>query len=233
MNYTIDGVIERYPGINIGVLIGSKLKIGKSNLELEKYKSSSIEIAVKNVGSVPVGQVPHIASWREMYRSFGTKPGDYHSSIEALTRRVIKMGQLPLINTAVDVYNSVSLRYMIPMGGFDTDHVEGDIALRFSQGNEEFAGLGMIENEHTYLGEVVYSDARRILTRRWNFRDCIETMITEATSNLVMFIDGSPEIPRFDVEMALRELADQLEMYCGGSYASYIADKANPVIKIG
>ncbi len=233
MNYTIEGVIGRYPDINIGVLAGKGLGIGKTDPDLEKYKTESIVIALKKVDDAPIGQQPHIASWREMYRSFGTKPGDYHSSIEALARRVVKTQQLPTINTVVDAYNSVSLRYMIPMGGFDTDHIEGDIALRFSEGNEAFRGLGMAEQEHTYFGEAVYADSKRILTRRWNFRDCVETMITESTTNLVMFIDGSPEILRTDVENALSELSLKLEKYCGGSYIGHVADKANPVVKIG
>ncbi len=233
MNYTIEGVLSRYPGINIGVLVGRGLRIGKTDPELEVYKEESIGIALRMVGTAPVGQQPHVASWREMYRSFGTKPGDYHSSIEALARRAVKTGQLPSINSVVDAYNSVSLRYMIPIGGFDTDHVEGDIALRFSEGGEAFTGLGMAEQERTYPGEAVYADARRILTRRWNFRDCVETMITKVTTNLVMFIDGSPEIPRADVENSLSELGSRMEKYCGGTYARHIADESNPVVKIG
>jgi len=231
LNYTIEGILGKYPKVNIGVLVGNGLKNSKANLELERYKRDSLRIMLEKVGDAPVSQHPYVASWREMYRSFGTKPADYHSSVEALARRAVKT-QLPRINTAVDAYNAVSIKHMIPMGGFDTDHVEGDITVRISEGNEPFQGLGMTEKEYTYPGEAVYADAKRILTRRWNFRDCVETMITEETRNLVMFIDGSPEIPRAEIVEALNELKTRLEQYCGGSYTTNLADSNTPIIKI-
>lgn len=232
MNYTIEGVLGKYPKVNIGVLVGTGLEIEKANLELEKYKRDSMRVMLEKVGDAPVSQHPYVASWREMYRSFGTKPADYHSSVEALARRAVKTQQIPRINTAVDTYNAVSIRHMMPMGGFDTDHVEGDIAVRLSGGNEPFQGLGMTEKEYTYTGEAVYADAKRILTRRWNFRDCVETMITEETKNLVMFIDGTPEIPRAEIAEALKELETRLGQYCGGSYKTAIVDSQTPIIKI-
>jgi DNA/RNA-binding domain of Phe-tRNA-synthetase-like protein len=231
LNYTIEGILGKYPKVNIGVLVGNGLKNSKANLELERYKRDSLRIMLEKVGDAPVSQHPYVASWREMYRSFGTKPADYHSSVEALARRAVKT-QLPRINTAVDAYNAVSIKHMIPMGGFDTDHVEGDITVRISEGNEPFQGLGMTEKEYTYPGEAVYADAKRILTRRWNFRDCVETMITEETRNLIMFIEGSPEIPRAEIVEALNELKTRLEQYCGGSYTTNLADSNTPIIKI-
>ena len=232
MNYSIEGVIEKYPEINIGVLTGRGLTIKRVHPDLEKYKSDSLLATMNLIGGDSVTIHPYIASMRNLYRTFGTKPADYHPSAEALVRRAIKTQQLPLINTAVDTYNAVSVRYLIPMGGFDTDLIVGDIALRFSAGDEAFSPLGEIEHECTYLGEVVYADDKRVLTRRWNYRDCVETRITEKTVNVVMFVDGSPEIPRVEVEKALKELALNLEEYCGGRYSTNIANSGTPVAKI-
>lgn len=232
MNYSIEGVMEKYAGVNIGVLAGTGLSIRRMHPDLEKYKSDSLQVAKDLIGGGSVTNHPYIASMRNLYRTFGTKPADYHPSAEALIRRAIKAQQLPLINTAVDTYNAVSVRYLIPMGGFDTDLIEGDIVLRFSTGNEAFSPLGEIEREFTYPGEVVYADDRRVLTRRWNYRDCFETRITEKTARVIMFVDGSPEIPRVEIEKALEELALNLEKYCGGSYSTNVADSGTPIIKI-
>lgn len=232
MKYNIEGIIEKYPRINIGVLVGTGLSINGTNPDLEEYKSNSLKVATNLIAKDSITNHPYIASMRNLYRTFGTKPADYHPSAEALVRRAIKTQQLPTINTAVDVYNAVSIRHLIPMGGFDTDQIEGDILLRFSAGNEPFSPLGEIERECTYPGEVVYADDRRVLTRRWNYRDCIETRITEKTANVVMFIDGSPEIPRVEVENALKELANNLEKYCNGIYSTNVADSRTPTIRI-
>jgi DNA/RNA-binding domain of Phe-tRNA-synthetase-like protein len=232
MKYRIEGVIERYPDVNIGVLVGTGLNIDKTHPDLEKFKSDCLQLAKESIGSDPIINHPYIASMRNLYRTFGTMPTDYHPSAEALVRRAIKTQQLPLINTAVDAYNAVSVRHLIPMGGFDTDLIEGDIALRFSNGNEAFSPLGEIEHECTYPGEVVYADDKRVLTRRWNYRDCVETRITEKTVNVVMFMDGSPEIPRVEVAKVLEELVLNLKKYCGGIYSTNIADSRTPIIKL-
>jgi len=232
MKYSIKGVIEKYNEVNIGVLAGTGLNINKMHPDLEKYKSDCLQLTKDKIGSNPIINHPYIASMRNLYRTFGTKPADYHPSAEALIRRAMKTQQLPIINTAVDTYNAVSVKYLIPMGGFNTDLIDGDIALRFSAGNELFSPLGEIEHEYTYPGEVVYADDKRVLTRRWNYRDCVETRITEKTVNIIMFIDGSPEIPRVEVEKALKELVLNLEKYCGGRYLTNIADLRTPVIKV-
>jgi lysyl-tRNA synthetase class 2 len=232
MKYSVEGVVEKYPAVNIGVLTGTGLSIKRMHPDLEKYKSDSLQVAKDLIGGDSVTNHPYIASMRNLYRTFGTKPADYHPSAEALVRRAIKTQRLPLINTAVDIYNAVSVRHLIPMGGFDTDLIEGDIVLRFSEGNEAFSPLGEVEHEVTYPGEVVYADDRRVLTRRWNYRDSVETRITEKTVNVVMFIDGSPEIPRVEVEKALEEFASNLRKYCGGSYSTNIADSRTPVVLI-
>ena len=232
MKYDITGIVESYPGVHIGVLYGEGLDNVTPFPGLYRLQKEAITETQAQIGDQPATRHPHIASWREIYRSFGTKPSDYRPSAEALVRRTIKTGKLPVINTAVDLYNVVSVKHIIPMGGFDADKVEGDIYLRVSDGGETFTPLGASKQEETYSGEVVYADDARILTRRWNFRDADETKITSETRNLVMFIDASPEIKLENVESALDELLHLLEDACGGKYAKAIASSHEPIISL-
>jgi DNA/RNA-binding domain of Phe-tRNA-synthetase-like protein len=229
MKFDITDVIERYPGVHIGVLTAIEINNKVIVDGLQALQGEAIQEAERQIGDQPPTKHPHIASWREMYRSFGTKPGDYRPSAEALIRRAIKTGELPTINAAVDIYNLISVRHIIPMGGFDTDHVQGTIQLRLSEGAEFFTPLGPSKQEETYQGEAVYADDIRILTRRWNYRDCDETKITGDTVNLAMFIDASPEISPEKIQDALDDLGLLLERYCGGSYSTGIASKDKPV----
>jgi DNA/RNA-binding domain of Phe-tRNA-synthetase-like protein len=215
-------VLESYPGVHIGVLIGRGLKNQPLHPTVEEAKHESLRSLASKLGDGPATRHPFIASWRDMYRSFGTKAADYRPSAEALARRSLKEGSLPRINAAVDAYNAVSLRHLVPMGGFDLDRVVGDIVLRYSEGGEEFIPLGPAATEETYPREVVYADDARILTRRWNYRDCDETKITVDTVNVAMFVDGSPAIPRGVVEEALRDLEELLRASCGGEYRSAV-----------
>jgi len=216
-------VFDRYPGAHIGVLTARDIGVVHSDPGLERTKIEALSVAEEKLGGEPATRHPFIASWREMYRSFGTKPGDYRPSAEALVRRALKMGGLPTINTAVDAYNAASVRHLIPMGGFDLDRVAGDIRLRFSAGGEEFTPLGSDKTELTYVGEVVYADDEMILTRRWNYRDCDETKITMGTRNAVLFADGPEGVPHSAVEEALLDLERLLRDVCGGGYRSGVA----------
>lgn len=216
-------VLDKYPKAHVGVLVAEEIKVTKRDSHLEEVKAQALRTAEEKLGDVPVTRHPFIASWREMYRGFGTKPGDYRPSAEALVRRALKTGSLPTVNTAVDAYNAVSVAHLIPMGGFDLDRVVGDIRLRFSPGGEEFTPLGSDKGEETYEEEVVYADDERILTRRWNYRDCDETKITVETRSVALFIDGSEGVPRSSVEEALRDLEKLLTRHCGGVYRSGVA----------
>jgi len=229
MRYRVeDGVLSKYPRVKIGVLVGRNVTVRRSSPSIESLETQTINMASEMIGSDPITRHPFISSWRDMYRSFGTKPGDYRPSAEALLRRALKSKRLPRINTAVDAYNVMSVKHLIPMGGFDLDGVQGTIRLRFSEGGEAFMPLGSSSSEETYKGEPVYADDTRILTRRWNHRDCDETKITEATENLVMFADGSKDIPREAIERAVGDLSSLLKRCCGGTYASAIADIHTP-----
>ena len=219
-----EGILSTFQGVNIGVLLGQDVDVGVADEGLEALKASVVEDAIESFGSEPVTSHPHVRSWREIYRGFKTKPGDYRPSAEALLRRAIKRRRLPRINTAVDTYNAVSVRHRIPMGGFDMDRVQGTIRLRFSEGGESFMPLGASESEETYSGEVVYADDARILTRRWNYRDCDETKITEGTRAFIMFVDGSADMPRERVEEALMDLENSLRRFCGGTYTAHIVN---------
>ena len=232
MKYDITGIIESYPGVHIGVLYGEELDNVTPFPGLYRLQKEAITEARAQIGDQPATKHPHIASWREIYRSFGTKPSDYRPSAEALVRRSLKSGKLPVINTAVDLYNVVSVKHIIPMGGFDVDKIEDDIYLRVSDGGEIFIPLGASTQEETYCGEVVYTDDTRILTRRWNYRDSDETKITDETRNLVMFIDASSKIKLDSVESALDELLMHLEEACGGNYTKAVAGSNEPVIRL-
>ena len=146
MKYDITGVINEYPDIHIGLLIGKNMDNKRQLPELYQLQKNAIKKAYTEIGDQLPTKHPHIASWRELYRSFGTKPGDYRPSAEALIRRCLKEEKLPRINNAVDLYNVVSVEHVIPMGGFDLDHVDGDIYLRYSDGGEQFIPLGPREN---------------------------------------------------------------------------------------
>jgi DNA/RNA-binding domain of Phe-tRNA-synthetase-like protein len=156
---------------------------------------------------------PHIAAWHAAYRAFGTNPKRERPSVDALRRRLARSGRLPRISAAVDCYNLVSVTHGVPAGAFDLDAVAGDIAVRFAAGDEDFTPLGEPDViEHPRPGEVIYTDAKSVLTRHWNHRDADRTKVT-ADSVRIVFLLETTDAPGFAqaVDAAAADLAARLE----------------------
>jgi DNA/RNA-binding domain of Phe-tRNA-synthetase-like protein len=160
----------------------------------------------------PPEEHPHIDSWRDAYRAFGTNPKRQRPSVDALRRRLARNGKLPRITPLVDAYNLVSARYAVPAGAFDLDAAAGDIEVRYASGDEQFTPLGEPDvTETPRAGEVIYHDDASVLTRHWNHRDADRTKVTEDSVNIVFLLETTDEKNFGDlVRQAATELADQL-----------------------
>lgn len=167
-----------------------------------------------------------IKIWREAFQKFKTKKG-VRSSIEALLKRVNNGNHIGNINPAVDLYNSISLKYGLPCGGEDIDTFVGDVRLTKAVGNETFIPLGSEENAPPYEGEIIYKDDGGAICRCWNWRESFRTMLTEDTSNVFMCIELIDErsVDRF--EEALKELSNAISEKLGGKVSVTILDINN------
>ena len=212
MKFSIDdSVSELFPGLTIGVLSGS-IGMARPSLEasiaelraeaLDRFHAFALDTANMTAN-------PNIAAWRQAYQRFGAKAKTYKPTHEALARRLLKEGVWPNINPIVDIYLTNQVAHLLPHGGYDANAITGVVRLSVSEGGEKFDPLGGGE-EFTSPREVVYRDDVRILTRRWNYRDCDAAKITRATEKFIMFIESpSEEIPEESVEDASRDLAER------------------------
>ncbi|MCL5011213.1 MAG: phenylalanine--tRNA ligase beta subunit-related protein [Patescibacteria group bacterium] len=189
---------------------------------LRKTEKSQIE---KFSGLESFSQHPQILAWRSCYRKFGADPHQYRCSVEALVRRVLKGGQLPNINKLVDLYNYISLKYVLPSGGEDADKVAGDLLLGFADGAEQFVRLGGVENEPPQKGEVVYKDEKGAVCRKWNWREADRTKLTEQTRNAIIMVEALSPAVKSEVETATGELAGLIKKHCGGEVNLYLVAK--------
>ena len=158
----------------------------------------------------------NIGAWRDIYRSFGVNPKKKNPTAEALLQRVLKE-YIPKINPAVDCYLVSETVHCLPIGGYDLDKVDGDIVLRYSPGNEPFHGIGSDQEEYTDEGEIVYSDNVRILTRRWNYKDCDYCKIDFDTKTVALFVEGPLDvIEDSEIRETIEDISKNLMKYCQG-----------------
>lgn len=151
---------------------------------------SAAEAQLRASGLERAADHPHIASWRAAFSAFGAKPSRYPSSAEALTSRVLKGNALPRVNVLVDLYNSVSVRHVVPVGGEDADRLEGPLRLVVATGDEPFDPRGDgTDLEHATPGEIAWRDDRGVTCRRWNWRQGRRTQLTEETTRAFFVFD--------------------------------------------
>lgn len=163
------------------------------------------------VAELPVDQHPHIAAWREAYRSFGAKPQRTRNSLEALTRRAAA-GGLPRVNRLTDVYNAVSVLHQLPLGGEDLTRYAGAPRLIRAIGTESFdtAAEGEPVIEHPAPGEVVWCDDAGVTCRLWNWRQARRTQLTDATTTALFILDVLDPMTNEQVDAAADDLVKQL-----------------------
>ncbi len=139
----------------------------------------------------------HREAWREAYRAFGAKPQRTPCSAEALLKRVQRDGSIPGINAVVDLYNAISLRYAIPVGGENAAAYEGSPRLLRAVGTEVFDTIqaGVPAMEHPEHGEVVWCDDRGVTCRRWNWRQGARTRIEKDTTDMWFILEALEPMP--------------------------------------
>jgi DNA/RNA-binding domain of Phe-tRNA-synthetase-like protein len=158
----------------------------------------------------PAADLPQIADWRAAYQAFGARPSRTRPSVEALLRRAD--AGLPRIDRITDVYNAVSVRRLIPVGGEDLACYSGPARLVRADGDEPFDTVrdGSPVLEHPEPGEVVWRDDAGVTCRCWNWRQCVRTRITDASVSVVFFLDGLATLGPAGLAAAGQDLTETL-----------------------
>jgi len=229
-----DEIRAKFPDVRVGIVIAENVINSEYKDGLKDYSSKIFkEFAQKFTSEKGLSEVKNIVAWQNIYRSFGVNPKKKCPTAEALLSRVIKTGFVPCINPAVDSYLIAETLHNLPIGGYDLNKIDGDITLRFSPGGESFLGIGSHDAENTAPGEVVYSDDSRILTRRWNYRDCDYARIDTATTSLALFVEGPvSEIQDVEIRKTVSEISSNLRTYCNAITRDLFLDKAVNEIEI-
>jgi DNA/RNA-binding domain of Phe-tRNA-synthetase-like protein len=207
-------VIDRYPGIRAGVIHATGLTNGVSPPELTAEYMAEQRAAIVRVAETAIAEIPSIAAWRRAFSRFGVKPTQYRSAAEALLRRLTKQGDIPSINTLVDIGNLISIRYAIPVAVFDQATISQPTTVQFAAGDEQFTDLGSSEAIHPEPGEVVFADGDGIVSaRRWCWRQSAQSATGPTTVDALVVIEGHHDEAADAIEAALADLEGLFTRY--------------------
>ncbi len=224
-------LFDLLPDLTIGMVVAKGVDNTHPSKEIEDFLTQSIEEMKKNfIGDKPQ-EHPRIKPWRTAFTKLGISGSKFPSSIESMARRILKGDPFPKINPLVDLYNSVSLKFLVPMGGHDLDTLVGNIYLRFAEGWEPFTPMGGGETVTVPKGELVYRDDQEVLTRNWVWRQCEKDKATEKTENIFIPIDVLGEVGKERAEEIIQELSQRIPKYLGGTLISKILTRENPSVE--
>lgn len=232
-----DSFWELFPQAAVGVVVVEGMKptaqISQEDVDAIAALLDRANIdAERHLTSDTISENAPVKAWREAYRLFKTKKGA-RCSIENLLKRVLKGKPVGHITPAVDIYNTVSLTYALPVGGEDLHAIEGDLRLKVTDGGDAFLPLGEEADDPTLPGELAYIDDAGAVCRCWNWRDGQRTALTDDSANAILVVECVDPARRADLEAALDEFAALMERYLGASIeVRAVVDRAHPELVI-
>ncbi len=230
-----EGVFQMFPQFCRGIVVASGIDNSRPCPELVRLLQEQAEKMRKDPNIDPASH-PRLLVWKEAYRKFGSNPNKHTPSIVFLVKQVKSGKPIRSISPAVDAFNLISMKHTIPCGGDDMDSVEEDVTLGRAVADETFAPIFKPDEvDHPKAGEVIYVNRRtkRVLCRRWNWRNADFSKITPETKNLAVNVDGMmPSIDRSEIEEAAEGLKQLLDRFCGGTISVQYLDSQNPEIDI-
>jgi len=224
-------IIKNYPALRSGVIVARGLTNTPTPDALrERYLNEQASVKTR-IGATPLSELPTLNAWRRAISAFGVSPTKYRSAAESLLRRLTKKGDIPCINTLVDIGNLVSIRYGLPVAIFDTRQIALPITVHYADGSEHFTDLGSDKIAHPVAGEVIFSDENdMVVARRWCWRQSATSASRESTTEAIITAEAHHAGGLGDIEKALAELTALLEEYAGGRLDAAALNAGNPAI---
>jgi len=225
-------VFAQYPNLIEAVVILRNIDNTIDGKEILKLLRSEEEKIISNFSTAQLSNHPFIKSWQETFKLFGSNPNKFSSSVEALLKRILKGNKLPDINPLVNLYNYCSIKHILPFGGEDFNGVYGDIELKHCSGKEEFIPILSKENEPPDKGEISWCDNKGVTCRKWNWRQCDRTKITEKTKDGYFIIDVVTPTLMENIEEAGNNFINLAIKYLNANGEVYCITKDNPIVEI-
>lgn len=228
-----DSFWELFPDAALGIVVVRGMKGAddvppEDGAEIAKILRDANESANAHLTSETISENEPVKVWRAAYQKFKTKKGA-RCSVENLLKRVLKGNPVGSITPSVDIYNAISLKYALPVGGEDIDAFVGDLRLGLTEGGDAFLPLGEDEDDPTLPGELCYRDEAGAVCRCFNWRDGQRTALKDDSGNAFLIVESVDPARRADLEAALDEFAGLMERYLGAEVVvRTVVDREHP-----
>lgn len=228
---------DLFPDATVNIMFVNNFENDRTSLteeERDQLLQTAVRESAKFTGAEPFSANPVVAQWRDAYKKFPKRKGA-RASVEALLKRASKGHHFAPINPLVDVYNSISMTYGVPVGIEDADHIAGDMHLGKAKGGEAFVsvgGNGENESDPAREGEIMYYDDEGAVCRSLNWRDGTRTQVNDNTKNAVIVIESVNKEQAARAKEAMTKLSELIKKYFNvETTADYTLTKDNPSVQ--
>jgi DNA/RNA-binding domain of Phe-tRNA-synthetase-like protein len=221
MNISLNpSVFEVEEDIKIGIIHYTKFVVSESPQMLKGRIQLYQEHLFFDLQDKELTDYPGIKEWRALWKKFGSDPGRYRPSMEALMRRIRNQNYLQPFNSGVDLNNFFSLQYEIPVGLYDTAQIKGDIELVIGNPESSYKGInGRDNNLHKIL---VAKDETGPFGSP--YVDSVRTAVSEDTVNALQLFFLTPSSSKEDAEKLIASAGKMFTQVNGGDYSSIVLD---------
>jgi len=229
--YIENEVFDMFPGIRFVVAIANGLKSANTDMIAAELDAAWQNAAAEASKYGNPQSHPNILPWVERMKAVGAPRKKFPSSIEALLRRAGKGGNPPRIEPLVDFYNTISLRYIVPAGGFDIDGLQQGLTLRLSRDGDTFEAMGEDEAVRIPEGEVSYADGSVVVTRHFVWKQSRRALLTADSRNVFFVSEVLGELPLEVAREVRQAFADGLRRCFNVEAQTDILDSRNPTFE--
>jgi len=228
MRYTVDAsIFDLHPNVKFGILIGRNIKNSETTAKDEERLRNAEERMREAFQASQVRELPNVSLYRDIMTKAGINPNKFPPSVEAMFKRILKGGSLPVINALVDLCNAVSIEQVISLGAHDLKDIHEDLAVRFSKNGDLFLPFGAEEYETVEEGELVFTSGNKVQTRKWVWRQSELGKTTTDSKDIFFQLVGFDDGQEGSLNKAMDDIENLVVERFQGTCAKYIVDVNN------
>lgn len=221
-------IFERFPGLRIVTVLVENLPSQADEAAIASYLDDAWQVA--KAASTEYGNPqshPYIKAWGERMKEVGAPRKKFPCSIEAMIRRAGKSDEPFRINPIVDLYNAISLKNIVPAGGYDIEEVKDIIKLRMSVEGDTFCALDEEVTEVIPAGEVSYVDGDIVITRHFVWKQSQHCLLTPRTKKILFVSEILGDLPEDTSSKVANDFVNGLKRFFGVDCEAVILDEEN------
>ena len=215
MNIVIDESIKSVmPACRLGYVVVNDIIVRGTPPALAQ-EFGQLQAEVEKIYKLDILKtVPRIIAVRSMYKKLDFDPTRYRPASEALVRRVLRNKGVYVVNSAVDVNNFCSMKFLMPFGLYDIDKINGNIMYQLASAGSY---INIAGKEVSAQGKPFLVDQDGVFGNPTS--DSRRSIVTLATKNILSVVYADEEIQDVALQEILDFTADMLVRYNGGTIA--------------